>query len=149
MATGRKNDGDAAVLESRRFLALNRKWPLRPIRSELDLERANAMIAQLLKRGDLDPAEEDYLDVLGDLVWKYENEQHPLPVVSGEEMLRHVIDSRDLTQAEVSRGTGIAEPTLSAILGGRRSLNRDHIAALSKFFGVSPAVFVPMDLQVV
>jgi HTH-type transcriptional regulator/antitoxin HigA len=138
------NEGAAPVAESRRFHTLNRRFPLRPIRSDEALARANAVIAELLRRGDLDPAEDDYLDVLGDLVWKYENEAHPLPAVSGEEMLRHIIESRDLSQAEVARGAGIAEPTISAILAGRRSLNRDHIAALSRYFGVSPAVFIPV-----
>ena len=112
-----------------------------PIRSDEQLARANAVIAKLLAQGDLDAAEDDALDVLGDLVWNYENAAHPLPTVSGEEMLRHVIESRGLTQAEVARGSKIAEPTISAILAGRR-LNRDHIAAIAEYFGISPVVFV-------
>ena len=145
MATGNRNEGGATVLESRRFLALNRRFPLRPIRSDDDLARANAIIDELVVRDDLDQAEDDYLDVLGDLAWKYEEEAHPLPSVSGEAMLRHIIESRDLTQAEVARGAGIAEPTISAILSGRRSLNRDHIEALARHFKVSPAVFIPVS----
>lgn len=144
MATGRRSEGDTATVESRRFLALNRRFPLRPIRSDEDLARANAMIGELATREDLDPAEDDYLDVLGDLVWKYETEAHPLPSVSGEDMLRHILDGRGMTQTEAARGAGIAEPTMSAILSGKRSLNRDHIAALARFFGVSPAVFIPV-----
>ena len=144
MATGKKNEGGAVLIESRRFLALNRRFPLRPIRSDVDLARANAIIDELAARDDLDQAEDDYLDVLGDLAWKYEDEAHPLPSVSGEAMLRHIIESRDLTQADVARGAGIAEPTISAILAGRRSLNRHHIEALCRFFRVSPAVFIPV-----
>ena len=142
MATGSKNEGGAAVSDSRRFLALNRRFPLRPIRSDEDLARANAIIAELLRLEELDPAEDDYLDVLGDLVANYEERHHPIADVPGEAMLRHIIESRGLTQAEVSRGAGIAEPTISALLGGRRTLNRGHIAALSGYFGVSPALFI-------
>ena len=137
-------EAESPTLGGRRFLALNRRFPLRPIRSDDGLAIANAVIADLVARDDLDPAEDDYLEVLGDLVWKYENEAHPLPSVPGEAMLRHIIESRDVTQAEVARGAGIAEPTISAILAGRRSLNRDHITALARFFGVSPAVFLPV-----
>lgn len=144
MAIGRKNEADAPTIDRRRFLALNRRFPLRPIRSDEGLAGASAIIAELVARDDLDPAEDDYLDVLGDLVWKYENAAHPLPSVSGEEMLRHIIEARSTTQAEVARGAGIAEPTISAILAGRRLLNRDHITALARFFGVSPAVFLPV-----
>ena len=133
------------ALESKRFLALNRRFPLRPIHSDDALARANAIVRELILRDDLDPAEEDYLDVLGDLVWKYEYTAHPLPPVSGEAMLRHIIESRDLTQAEVARGAGIAEPTISAVLSGRRSLNRDHIEALARYLSVSPAVFIPVS----
>ena len=142
MATGKRSE-NGALAESRRFLTLNRRFPLRPIRTDEDLARANAIIAEMIARDDLDAAEDDYLDVLGDLVWKYEEDAHPLPSVSGEDVLRHILESRELSQAELSRGTGIAEPTISAILAGRRSLNRDHIAALSAYLGVSPAVFIP------
>ena len=145
MAPGKKNEGGAAAIESRRFLALNRRFPLRPIRSDVDLARANAIIDELVVRDDLDQAEDDYLDVLGDLAWKYEDEAHPLPSVSGEAMLRHIIESRNLTQADVARGAGIAEPTISAVLAGRRSLNRDHIEALARYLTVSPAVFIPVS----
>ena len=89
MATGRRNEGGTA--ESRRFLALNRRFPSRPIRTDEDLARANAIVAGLVAREDLDAAEDDYLDVLGDLVWKYEEEAHPMPAVSGEDVLRHIL----------------------------------------------------------
>ena len=145
MAVGKRNDGGARTVEDRRFLALNRALPLRPIRNDEELGRAHQVIDQLLRQGDLTPAEDDYLDVLGDLVWKYENEAHPIPSVSGEEMLRHILESRGLTQSEVARGSEIAEPTISAILAGRRLLNRDHIAALARYFAISPAVFIPIS----
>jgi HTH-type transcriptional regulator/antitoxin HigA len=146
VATGKKKPSAAALDPGgRRFLAWNRRFPLRPIRTDEELARANALVAELIGRDDLDAAEDDYLDVLGDLIWKYEGEAHPLPSVSGEAMLRHLIEARDLTQAEVARGSKIAEPTISAILAGRRSLNRDHIAALSRYFQVSPALFIPVE----
>jgi HTH-type transcriptional regulator/antitoxin HigA len=118
--------------------ALNRQFPLRPIRSDEELSRAQSIIDSLLDKGD---DVDHYLDVLSDLVRKYETETHPIQPVSAEQMLRHILESRELTQAEVARGAGIAEPTISAVLAGRRKLNRDHIAALSAYFGVSPAVF--------
>jgi len=126
-----------------RYLDLVRRLPLRPIRSEADLDRAVAMVESLAKRDDLDADEMDYLDVLGDLVSKYEAEHHPPQPVSDADMLRHLIEARGITQAAVSAGTGIAESTISEILAGRRWLNRKHITALSRFFGVDPAVFIP------
>ena len=47
------------------YLALVRAFPLRPIRSEAELDRAIAVIDSLIARDDLDLEQEDYLDVLG------------------------------------------------------------------------------------
>lgn len=96
----------------------------------------------LLDRDGLDPGERNYLDVLSDLVEKSEAEHQPLPAVTESEMLRHPIEARDVTQAQVAAETGIAESTISAILSGNRGPGRDHVAALARFFKVSPAVFI-------
>jgi HTH-type transcriptional regulator/antitoxin HigA len=137
------SEGGTRALEFKRFLVLNMHFPLRPIRTDKELATANEIISKLLAREELDSVEDDYLDVLGDLVLKYEEENHPLPNVAGEDVLRHIIEARGLTQAQIARGAEIAEPTISAILAGRRMLNRSHIEALSRFLGVSPSVFVP------
>jgi HTH-type transcriptional regulator/antitoxin HigA len=125
-----------------RYFNLVNMHPLRPIRSDDDLDQAVAMIDSLIDRDELDPSEADYLDVLSGLVEKYEAENHPLAAVSESDMLRHLIEARDVTQARVSEGTGIAESTISAILSGKRGLSRNHIAALARYFKVSPAVFI-------
>ena len=59
-------------------------FPLRPIRTEKELDQAIEVIDSLLDRADLTAAEEDYLDLLGDLVERYEDEADPLPEVSEE-----------------------------------------------------------------
>jgi HTH-type transcriptional regulator/antitoxin HigA len=94
-----------------------------------------------LDRSSLAPQEEDYLEVLGDLVERYESEAHPMAPVSDVEMLRHLIDAKGVSQTEVSKATGIADSTISEVLKGKRSLNRSHIGKLSRYFGVSPEVF--------
>lgn len=128
-----------------RFQELNREFPLRPIRSDAELEQAIAMIDGLIDRDRLSPDEDDYLEVLSNLVGKYEDEHHPLPAVSDAGMLRYLIESRAVTQATVAAETGIAESTISEVLACKRGLNRKHIAALSRFFHVSPAVFIDSE----
>lgn len=124
------------------FLELVRRFPLRPIRSEEELDRAIAMIDSLIDKGELNHDEDDYLDVLGDLVEKYETENHPMPPVSDAEMLRHLIEARETTHARVSAETGIAVSTVSEILSGKRGLSRKHIEALARYFRVSPSLFM-------
>jgi HTH-type transcriptional regulator/antitoxin HigA len=115
---------------------------LRSIQSDKELERARTLLNELLDASSLDPDQEDYLDVLGDLIDQYERTHHPLPPVSDLDMLRHFLDTRGLTRAEAARGAGIAVSTLSSILNGNRTMNRSHIEALARFFRVSPAVFL-------
>ena len=135
VARGRLPAGD-------RYLELIRQLPLRPIRSEEELDIAIAMVDSLIDRDELTSDEDDYLDVLSDLVRKYETEHHPMPPVSDAEMLRHLIESRDTTQARVAAEAGIAESTVSEVLAGKRGLNRKHIEALARHFKVNPAVFI-------
>ncbi len=125
-----------------RYLELVQQVPLRPIRSEVELDRAIAMVDALLDQTRRNSDEEDYLDVLSDLVEKYEDEHEPMPSGSGADLFRFLIESQETTQAKVAAATGIAESTISEILGGKRELNRKHIEALSRHFHVSPAVFL-------
>ena len=117
------------------------QFPLRPIRSDRELAEAVKVIDSLLSRPSLIPEEEDYLDVLGDLVKRYESDIHPIAHVSDAEMLNHLIEAKGVSQTEVSESTGIAISTISEILGGKRTLNRTHIGKLARYFKVSPEVF--------
>lgn len=123
------------------YLDLVARFPLRPIRSDKELDAAIKMIDSLLDRKDLVPEEEDYLEVLGGLVEQYEHEAHPMAPVTDVEMLHHLIEAKGVSQTEVSKATGIVDSTISEVLKGKRSLNRDHIGKLSKYFNVSPNVF--------
>jgi HTH-type transcriptional regulator/antitoxin HigA len=132
----------AGTKTSDRYLDLIRAFPLRPIRTEVELDQAIAIIDSLIDRDELQPDEQDYLDVLADQVHRYETEQHPLPAVSEADMLRHLIEAHDITQLKLATDTGIAESTISNILSGKRGMSRNHIAALAAYFHVSPAVFI-------
>src|SRR5713226_6339791 len=88
---GRTKDG---------YLALVRRFPLRPIRSESELDAATTIVNALAVRDDLDLGEEDYLDVLGDLVERYEDKYHPIATddLTDAEMLAHLIDAKAAKQ---------------------------------------------------
>ena len=123
------------------YLDLIRAFPLRPLRSEADLDEAIATLDVLIDKDSLEAAEADYLDVLSDLVERYEEEEHPISPASDAEILRHLLEAKGKTQVEVARETGIIESTISAVLAGKRYLTRDHIGKLSRYFKVSPSVF--------
>jgi HTH-type transcriptional regulator/antitoxin HigA len=125
------------------YLKLIRRFPLRPIRTEEELDRAIAVIDSLVCRvKGLTPEEADYLDVLGDLVEKFESASYPEPEVPPHAMVRELIAARGITQIEVARATGIAESALSQIVTGKRKMGRKTIATLALFFQVDPGVFL-------
>lgn len=124
-----------------RYFQLVVSFPLRPIRSDRELNAAVKMVDSLLDRKALAPEEEDYLEVLGDLIEQYESEAHPIAPVSDVKILRHLIEAKGVSQTAVSKATGIADSTISEVLGGKRSLNRNHIGKLARYFNVSPDLF--------
>ena len=58
-------------------------------------------------------------------------------------MLRFLIDQRGVTQQTVSKETGIANSTITALLKGGREMTRKHIETFARYFGVEPAAFLP------
>ena len=124
------------------YLKLIREFPLRPIHTEEELDQAIAVVDSLVVRMDeLAPEEHDYLDILSDIVEKYESEIYPEPDVPPHVMLRELIAFRGATQADVARETGIGESVLSELLRGKRKMGRKTIETLARYFQVDPGLF--------
>src|ERR1700722_13964497 len=125
-----------------RYLELVRQFPLRPLRTEADLDAAIAIIDLLIDQESLSVPEQDYLDVLSDLVEAYENEVVPMTPVSDSEMLRFLIEQKGVSQSETATGARIAESTISEVLSGKRKLIRTQIGKLARYFHVEPGTFM-------
>ena len=123
------------------YLGLVTTLPLRPIRNDRELNRAIKMLDSLLDRAKLTRAEQDYLEVLTDLVEKYEDATDPIAPVPDGDMVRFLLESRGMSQVELAAATGIVNSTLSAVLHGKRRLNRDQIGRLAEYFHLEPTVF--------
>jgi HTH-type transcriptional regulator/antitoxin HigA len=130
------------AIKREKYLDLVRQFPLRPIRSERDLDRAIRVIDSLIDRPSLSSDAQDYLNVLSDLVEAYEAEHYPMAKVSDARMVRHLMEAKSVNQTEVAQATGIANSTISAVLKGVRQLTREHIGQLAIFFHVDPGVFL-------
>jgi HTH-type transcriptional regulator/antitoxin HigA len=124
-----------------RYLDLVKHFPLRPLRTDADLDAATLVVDSLLDRAELTAPELDYLDVLGDLIEAYEADAVPIRPVSDGELLRFLIEQKGGTQAATAVGVGIAESTLSAVLAGKRTLTRSQIAKLARYFHIEPGAF--------
>ena len=134
-----------AVVVPEDYLRLIQQLPLWPIESVAVHRRALALVNELLNTkassGKLSRGEAGYLSVLIELVESYEKAKYPRRKVSDAEMLAHLIEAKGVTHVQVERDTGVAAPTISAVIAGRRRLTRDQIGRLSSYFGVAPTAF--------
>lgn len=101
---------------SSKYLELIHSFALRRIRSEAKLDRAVAMLHQLLDASSLSAPEQDYLEILGNLIEEYESKAHPIEPLPPNQMLAMSIESKGVTQTEVSRATGIPVSTISELI---------------------------------
>jgi HTH-type transcriptional regulator / antitoxin HigA len=127
------------------YLELIRRLPLWPIETAGAYRRATALANTLLEKkatgGKLSRGEAGYLSVLVELLERYEKARFPRRRVGDADMLVHLIEAKNVTQVQVERDTGIAAPTISAVIAGRRRLTRDQIGRMCAYFGVAPTAF--------
>ena len=119
--------------------------PLRPIRSRKDYDRAVTALNDLLDAGVADEKHplSDLLATLGELIGDYEDAVMEPANEPPAEILRFLMKQHGLTQKDLPE-VG-SQGVVSEILGGRRFLNVRQIRVLAQRFGVSPAVFVPVQ----
>ncbi|MDJ0534166.1 MAG: transcriptional regulator [Xenococcaceae cyanobacterium MO_207.B15] len=125
-----------------KYIELLQKFPPRPITNDEQLEATQTQIDQLLDQGKLTPEESEYLDVLGALVYEYEQTQETIPDISGVELLKVLMEEREILQKDLVP-IFKTESIVSDVLNGKRKLTVRHIQELAEFFNLSPAVFFP------
>src|SRR5437870_3840886 len=109
------------------YLELVQAFPLTSIKSGEHLEAAQEVMDRLLAKGDLDHGEEIYLDALSDLVATFEDEHYAIAPASDADMLRHLMEAKNITQAHLSRETGISKSTISEVSAGKKTFSRQMI----------------------
>lgn len=116
---------------------------LRPIHNKADYARMTLLMDALLDvvGDDEEHALSGLLELVSDLVWKYEQENHAIEAADPKDVLRFLLESRNLKQNDLS--SIVPQSNLSAILSGKRKISAALAGKLSKFFDVSPAVFIP------
>jgi HTH-type transcriptional regulator / antitoxin HigA len=122
------------------YLELVLAFPLSSIRSDVHLNEAQKIMDRLLAKGVLDEGEVTYLNALSDLVAVYEDEHHAIEPASDADLLRHFLESKGITQAQLSQEAGIAKSTISEILAGKKPFSRQTIRKLAEYFGVDVSV---------
>lgn len=115
----------------------------RPIRTEAENERALAVVDRLMSKGEehLTPEETALLELLAQLIERFEEEAYPIPDAPGDRVLRTLMENRGVKQADllpIFGSRGIA----SEVFNGKRAISKAQAKKLGEFFGISPAVFI-------
>lgn len=126
-------------VEYRRLL---QAFPPRPIHNERQLEGTEEQIGELLAVQERTLAQEEYLDLLSDLVRDWETEHVAIPPVSGVDVVKFLCEQQAVPQRALVPIFGTSS-IVSEVLAGRRALQTKHIDGLARFFHVSPAAFFP------
>lgn len=128
------------------YTDLLQSFPPRPIKSEEQLFATQQVINALLDRPELSSDEQDYLNLLGTLVYEYEEVHYPIPDIHGVELLKVLMAERQLRQKDLVP-VFKTESIVSAVLSGQRNLTVFHIQKLADFFHLSPAAFFAREVR--
>ena len=122
------------------YLELVMAFPLASIKSDRHLARAQKVMDRLLAKGKLDRGEETYLEALSDLVATFEDKHHQIEPAADADMLRHLMEAKDVSQAQLSLATGLPKSSISEVLSGRKPLSRQMIRKLADYFRIDVSV---------
>ncbi len=125
------------------YNALCRVHLPRPIHDKIDLQNATEIV-DFLAGHKLNNDQEDYLDLLSDLVAEYEEEHAPFHArkMSGVDIIVYLLEENDLNASDLSRILGTDRTLGSKILRGERSLTVPHMKKLGRRFSVDPGLFL-------
>ena len=101
--------------------------------------------AMALWRDDFSGDQADYFELLCAIIEDYDAAHVKWPKVTGAQMLKHLMDERDMSAADLSRLLGGSRNLGAMILRGERNLTVEHIGKLAAHFKVSPAVFIGVE----
>lgn len=128
------------------YIDLLKNFPPRPIKSDEEMLATQNVIDSLLENTPLTPDEQDYLDLLGTLVYEYEQTQEPVPDIYGIELLKALMTEYGFHESDLIP-IFETESMVSDILTEKSQLTVNHIQKLAELFHLSPAVFLPLPTE--
>lgn len=121
--------------DRKEYEKLIKRFPLRPIHSDEENDHAAEICDSLTDRIDeLTPAEHDYLEVLTDLIAKYESKwENEVAKMSPRELIAYLMDQNGLAQKDLISEFGSAS-RVSEFLAGSRDLSIEQAKKLTHRF---------------
>jgi antitoxin component HigA of HigAB toxin-antitoxin module len=134
----------AIVDDDRVYEKLVRRFPLRPIRNEKENDRAAEICDELTGQiGKLAPGERDYLEVLSDLIAKYETKwDDEIGERSPRELIEYLMEQNSLAQKDLVFEFGGASRVSEFLSGERNALSLEQAKKLAKRFSLNISALI-------
>lgn len=131
------------AIAAKAWIALQKTGHVGAIHRVAEYDRAVHLLGQLLDVTRDKPKHplRGLLEVVALHIADYDEREVPMPKSTPAGVLRLLMDSNDLTQADLAPELG-GQSVVSAVLRGRRKINSKQARALGERFSVSPAAFV-------
>jgi len=129
----------------RSYLALLGEFSLQPIRNAREYDRAAAIVHRLaLREGKLDAGEDAYLEVLENIVERYDAKHSSLEVeqVTPTQSLRMLVEQAGMTVTELGNLLGSKGAASELLSGKRKEPSKAQIAKLCARFKVDASAFL-------
>lgn len=123
------------------YIEIITTFPPRPITCEAELIATQNRIDSIVNRRNLTQDDRDYLNVLGTLVYDYEQKHEPMPVLKGIKLLKALMIEDNIQQKDLI-DIFESESWVSEVMNGKRELTVSQIQKLAKFFHLSPVAFL-------
>ena len=126
------------------YFQLINTFPPRPINNEAQLLATQDQIDAIIDRQNITQDDKDYLEVLGTLVYDYEQKHEPMPVVEGIELLKALMSEDNLQPCDLI-SIFEDESSIALVLEKKKEMTAKQVQKLGIFFQISPIRFLASE----
>jgi antitoxin component HigA of HigAB toxin-antitoxin module len=118
-------------------------YPPRPIHDAVDEQNVEEIIGAMAGH-DLSADQEDYLDLLSDMLLRYQSQRQLVRRGRSSvlQRLNYLVRESGTTPARLAKILGASQPLVSLILSGKRELSKENIKKLATYFKLDAGYFL-------
>ena len=130
-----------ATFNPEKYKELLSQYQPKIIRTEVENEKALAVVEELMHRCERTPEEDELYELLITLIEKFEQEYYqPQTLIPPDSMLRFLLEQRDLKPEDLVELIGTQEK-VNELINGLTPITQEQAIVLAQYFKVDQSVF--------
>jgi HTH-type transcriptional regulator/antitoxin HigA len=117
------------------------KFQPKVIKTIEEYDESNRILLELMLRTERSPEETELLQLIAMIIQEFDKRQEQPEPASPQEVLLHLMEERELKQADLVGKIG-SKGVVSEIVNGKRSISKSQAKTLAEIFHVSASVFI-------